>query len=128
MTTSPRCRTSCFGTTVCSRAWTSSAIPDPAQATFRQAWDANRNILVLYAKGELPKNACYRARETNLYSPWPNTEDPAVSTTANAGYLQARKDGSGSQTVQPRKGEGVHTVVVDTEPQPETEAADHGSK
>jgi hypothetical protein len=80
------------GTTVCSRAWTSSAIPDPAQATFRQAWDANRNILVLYAKGELPKNACYRARETNLYSPWPNTEDPALSTTANAGYLQARKD------------------------------------
>lgn len=80
------------GTTVCSRAWTSSKIPDPVQATFRQAWDANRNILVLYAKGELPKNSCYRPRESYLYSPWPNTEDPAVSATANSGYLAARKD------------------------------------
>ena len=86
------------GTTVCSRAWTSSAIPDPVQATFRQAWDANRNILVMYAKGELPKNSCYRPRESYLYSPWPNTEDPAVSTSANTGYLQARKDAlAGSQ-------------------------------
>ena len=86
------------GTTVCSRAWTSSAIPDPVQTTFRQAWDANRNILVMYAKGELPKNSCYRARENYLYSPWPNTEDPAVSTSANTGYLQARKDAlAGSQ-------------------------------
>lgn len=80
------------GTTVCSRAWTSSAVPDPTQATFGQVWGANRNILVMYAKGELPKNSCFRARESYLYSPWPNTEDPAVSTSANTGYLQARKD------------------------------------
>jgi len=90
------------GTTVCSRAWTSSKIPDVTQATFQQAWNAGRNILVLYAKGELPKNSCYRAREQVLYSPWPNTEDPAVSESANVQYLTSRQQalaGNGSCTV-----------------------------
>ena len=90
------------GSTVCSRAWTASAIPDIPNATLGQAWTAGRNLVVLYAKGQLPKRDCFRARESVLYSPWPNTEDPATSDTANLGYLQDRKNalaGSASCTV-----------------------------
>lgn len=78
------------GSTVCSRAWTSSAIPDVTKATLGQAWNAGRNLVVLYAKGQLPKGDCWRPRESVLYSPWPNTEDPATSTSANGGYLADR--------------------------------------
>ena len=73
-----------------------------AGATFQRVWDANRNVLVLYAKGQLPKNDCYRQRERVLYSPWPNTEDPAASASANLGYLTTRKSalaGQGSCSV-----------------------------
>ncbi|HQR78838.1 MAG TPA: hypothetical protein PLT68_01315 [Actinomycetota bacterium] len=90
------------GTSVCSRAWTAGKFPDVTQTTFGQAWQADRNILVLYAKGQLPAKSCYRQREQILYSPWPNTEDPAVSQTANAGYLANRQSalsGSASCTV-----------------------------
>jgi len=90
------------GSTVCSRAWTASTVPDVAGATFQRVWDANRNVLVLYAKGQLPKNDCYRQRERVLYSPWPNTEDPAASASANLGYLTTRKSalaGQGSCSV-----------------------------
>ena len=83
------------GSTVCSRAWTAAKVPDVTQATFRQAWDAGRNIVVLYAKGELPKTSCFRQREQVLYSPWPNTEDPAVSQAANVQYLTARQQALG---------------------------------
>lgn len=90
------------GSTVCSRAWTAGKLPDVAQTTFGQAWQADRNILVLYAKGQLPKKSCYRQREQVLYSPWPNTEDPVVSMTSNAEYLVARQSalvGASSCTV-----------------------------
>jgi hypothetical protein len=90
------------GSTVCSRAWTSSKISDVTQATLGQAWAADRNLLVLYAKGELPKKSCYRPRESVLYSPWPNTEDPVVSAAANLQYLTSRQaalEGSVSCTV-----------------------------
>jgi hypothetical protein len=86
------------GASVCSRAWNDSKIPDVTRATFRQAWDAGRNILVLYAKGELPKNSCYRQREEVLYSPWPNTEDPAKSATDNLGYLTTRQSALAGQS------------------------------
>ena len=79
------------GTTVCSRAWSASAIPDVANATLGQAWNAGRNILVLHATGELPRRDCFRPREQSLYSPWPNTEDPATSDAANLQYLQNRQ-------------------------------------
>lgn len=79
------------GTSVCSRAWNSSVAPDVLTTTLGQAWAADRNILVLFAKGELPKNTCYRPREQVLYSPWPNTDDPAKSATDNTSYLQARQ-------------------------------------
>lgn len=90
------------GTTVCSRAWTASRFPDPVTTTLGQAWAADRNLIVLYAKGQLPSRDCFRPREKSLYSPWPNTEDPAVSDSANLGYLQSRKAalaGSGACTV-----------------------------
>ncbi len=74
----------------CSRAWGAKTIPDPLSTTLGQAWAADKNILVLYAKGQLPDRDCYRPRESLLYSPWPNTEDPAVSDARNLGYLQAR--------------------------------------
>jgi hypothetical protein len=85
------------GTAVCSRAWSRKAIPtnDARLGTdvpISQAWTADRNILVLRAAGELPDRSCYRSREKALWSPWPNTQDPAASTAANAGYLQARSD------------------------------------
>jgi hypothetical protein len=79
------------GTSVCSRAWTASRFPDVASTTIGQAWAADRNIVVLYASGELPTRDCFRPREKSLYSPWPNTEDPAASDAANLGYLQARQ-------------------------------------
>lgn len=78
-------------TTTCSRAWSNSVIPDVTGATIGQAWQANRSIIVLYAKGELPKHGCYRQRESVLYSPWPNTEDPAVSDAKNLEYLTSRR-------------------------------------
>ncbi|MCU0297005.1 MAG: hypothetical protein MUF33_00635 [Candidatus Nanopelagicales bacterium] len=79
------------GSSVCSRAWNDKLVPDVIGTTFAQAWAANRNVLVLYAKGELPKNSCYRHREKVLYSPWPNTESPTVSASDNLGYLTDRK-------------------------------------
>lgn len=79
------------GSSVCSRAWNDKLIPDVIGATFAQAWAANRNLLVLYAKGELPKNSCYRQREKVLHSPWPNTESPSVSAADNLGYLTNRQ-------------------------------------
>jgi hypothetical protein len=79
------------GSTVCSRAWSAAKIPDVTSATLGQAWAANRNVLVLYAKGELPKNSCYRPREGVLQSQWPNTEDPLVSANANLQYLTSRQ-------------------------------------
>lgn len=79
------------GSSVCSRAWNSSVAPDVTKTTLQDAWTADRNILVLYAKGQLPKNSCYRQREKVLYSPWPNTSDPAESTAENTAYLNARK-------------------------------------
>ena len=79
------------GSSVCSRAWSSEKIPDVLSATLGQAWSAGRNIVVLYAKGQLPKNSCYRQREQVLYSPWPNTEDPAKSASDNLSYLTARQ-------------------------------------
>ncbi len=90
------------GSSVCSRGWTDKLIPDVTGATFGQAWAADRNLLVLYAKGELPKNSCYRQREKVLYSPWPNTESPATSAADNLGYLtnrQAALNGSAGCTV-----------------------------
>jgi hypothetical protein len=86
----------------CARAWGAGALPDPLNTTLGQAWKADKNILVLYANGELPKRDCYRQREPLLYSPWPNTEDPTVSDTRNLGYLQARNSaltGSAACTV-----------------------------
>lgn len=84
------------GTTVCSRAWSSAAVDVPdaklgTGVTLAQAWAANRNLLVLKADGELPTRSCYRSREQALWSPWPNTEDPAASVTANEGYLASRR-------------------------------------
>ena len=79
------------GVTTCSRAWGASMFPDPVSTTLGQAWTADKNILVLYAKGELPQRDCFRARESLLYSPWPNTEDPGVSDAKNLEYLTARK-------------------------------------
>ncbi len=79
------------GTTLCSRAWDSATFPDPLTATLGQAWAADRNLVVLHAQGELPSRSCWRPRETVLYSPWPNTEDPAVSDAANLQSLTARK-------------------------------------
>ncbi|MEZ5185450.1 MAG: hypothetical protein R2720_06870 [Candidatus Nanopelagicales bacterium] len=79
------------GHTVCSRSWSKSKFPDVTQATLGQAWAANRNLVVLYAKGQLPKNSCYRQRENVLYSPWPNTEDPVKSASDNSTYLTSRK-------------------------------------
>lgn len=79
------------GSTVCSRAWTSSRIGDVVSATLGQAWAANRNILVLYAKGQLPKKSCYRERAKVLDSKWPNTEDPAKSASDNLAYLTSRQ-------------------------------------
>lgn len=75
------------GTTACSRSWRTSA----TTTSLGQAWAADRNLVILYAKGELPKNSCYQRREPVLYSPWPNTDDPAVSAAKNLEYLQARK-------------------------------------
>lgn len=79
------------GTSVCSRAWDKSAAPDILTTTLGQAWSADRNIIVLYAKGELPTSDCYRQREQVLYSPWPNTEDPGKSTSDNLTYLNNRQ-------------------------------------
>ncbi len=79
------------GTSVCSRAWNDKVMPDVTGATFGQAWAAQRNVLVLYAAGELPKNSCYREREKVLYSPWPNTESPTISAADNLGYLTNRR-------------------------------------
>ena len=85
------------GSSVCSMAWTTSAAPDVLNTTLQQAWSANRNILVLYAQGELPKNSCYRPREQVLYSPWPNTADPSTSTADNFTYLSDRKSALAGQ-------------------------------
>jgi hypothetical protein len=85
-------------TTTCGRAWSATAIPDPLTATLGQAWAADRNILVLYAKGELPKRDCFRPRESVLYSPWPNTEDPATSDAANLTSLTSRQAALNGQT------------------------------
>ena len=90
------------GTSVCSRAWSASKLPDIPNTTLGQAWAAGRNLIVLYAKGELPTRDCFRARESVLYSPWPNTEDPAASDAANLTSLQDRQRalaGSASCTV-----------------------------
>lgn len=84
------------GTTVCSRAWSTSAIPVPdrrlgTDVPLAQVWAAGRNLLVLHARGELPTRSCYRDREKVLHSPWPNTQDPAVSAAANLKNLQSRQ-------------------------------------
>lgn len=79
------------GTTVCSRAWTAKAAPDVLNTTLGQAWAADRNLLVLYKKGELPKNSCYRPREKLVASQWPNTEDVAESDRDNLDYLTGRQ-------------------------------------
>ena len=47
------------GSSVCSRAWSSNKVADVTQAT-SDAWAADRNLVVLYAKGELPQKSCYR--------------------------------------------------------------------
>ena len=86
------------GNTVCSRAWTRTAFPDPLTTTLGQAWEAGRNIVVLHAAGQLPQRDCYHPREAVLYSPWPNTEDPTTSDTANLGYLQSRQAGLSGQS------------------------------
>ncbi|MEZ5118416.1 MAG: hypothetical protein R2686_00755 [Candidatus Nanopelagicales bacterium] len=86
------------GSTVCSRAWSSNKVPDVAQATLGQVWAIDRNLVVLYAKGELPKKSCYRPREKVLYSPWPNTDDPATSASDNLGYLTNRQSALAGQS------------------------------
>jgi hypothetical protein len=91
------------GTTVCSRAWTKKAAPDVANTALGRAWAADRNLIVLYKKGELPKRSCYRPREQVMASQWPNTEDVATSDEANVGYLTGRQSalasGSGCSLV-----------------------------
>lgn len=81
--------------TTCEVAWTRQAIPvnDKRLGTgvpLSRAWRAQRNIVVLIEDIGMPDTGCTRSREAALHSPWPNTEDPAVSKAANAGYLAER--------------------------------------
>lgn len=81
--------------TTCEVAWTRKAVPvaDKRLGTavpLRKAWRADRSILVLIEDVELPDTGCARSREAAIHSPWPNTEDPAVSKADNDAYLAER--------------------------------------
>ncbi len=81
--------------TVCSRAWSTSAMPgydtQIGNIPVGKAWIARKNLIVLFAAGEMFYNDCFRQRELALNSPWPNTQDPAVSVAKNTQYLKTRK-------------------------------------
>lgn len=81
---------------VCDAAWTSDVITAPdaqlsSNVTLKQAWDANRSLVVLFPKGVMPTEPCYRNRDVAIMSLWPNTEDPATSINYNLAELKDRK-------------------------------------
>ncbi|MEI6622104.1 MAG: hypothetical protein WCP28_09385 [Actinomycetes bacterium] len=84
------------GTTICSKAWDSNVIKVPdsdlaTKVTFKQVWDAGRNLAVLVDPAAVPSNPCYRNRDAAILSQWPKTQDPTVSTTYNSSELTARR-------------------------------------
>ena len=84
------------GRSVCDSAWSSDVITTPdaqlsTKVTLKQAWDANKSLVVLFPKGVMPKDPCYRNRDVAIMSLWPNTEDPATSLSYNLAELKDRK-------------------------------------
>lgn len=80
--------------TVCSRAWTPKTVgagPRKLATTVpvRRAWRTDRNLVVLMDP-DLPANSCYYDRSQAIMSPWPNTDIPEVSRSANESYLKER--------------------------------------
>jgi hypothetical protein len=45
---------------------------------------------VLFPAGDMPTRPCYRNRDQALLSLWPNTDDPAYSTSYNIDVLEQR--------------------------------------
>jgi len=83
--------------TVCERSWGADvldATPEglATSVTLEQAWAADRNLIVLVPGDFAATDPCYYPRTDAIISLWPNTEDPATSITANAGYLQERQE------------------------------------
>ncbi len=81
---------------VCQRAWSADVVDaTPAtlatDVTLQDAWDADRNLVVLVPDDTLAADPCYYPRSNAILSQWPNTEDPAVSLANNAEQLADRK-------------------------------------
>lgn len=90
---------------VCSRAWSSdvvNATPETLanKVTLGQAWQAQRNLVVLVPSDTLPTQPCYYPRTNAILSQWPNTEDPATSTSYNANELAERQQRLAAQPQQ----------------------------
>lgn len=84
------------GRSVCDSAWSRDVITTPdaqlsSKVTLKQVWDANKSIVVLFPKGVMPADPCYRNRDVAIMSLWPNTEDPATSLSYNLAELKDRK-------------------------------------
>jgi len=80
--------------TICESSWSHKKFPMAdtklAGVPVKRAWKNNRNLIVVFPKGDMPSRSCYRTREEVLTSLWPNTEIPAVSTTYNHEVLEKR--------------------------------------
>jgi len=112
---------------VCSRAWTRDVIDvadgDLARkVTFGHAWKADRNLVVLAEPDELPANPCFRNRDQAILSQWPETQDPAVSSTYNRTELEQRQAKSAAE---PPQCQGTQSVGAEADgtPKPGTEPA-----
>jgi hypothetical protein len=81
---------------VCERAWSADVLGGTPEAlatsvTLQDAWDADRNLVVLVPDSTLPESPCYYPRSNAILSQWPNTEDPAASLANNSEQLAQRQ-------------------------------------
>lgn len=82
------------GRTACQAAWSKKLVDVPdadlgTKVPIGKAWRIDRNVLIL-VPDYMPKSGCFRSREKAIASPWPNTDIPQVSKTANKEYLAER--------------------------------------
>lgn len=81
---------------VCDRAWDADVLGTTPESlatsvTLQDAWDADRNLVVLVPDATLPASPCYYPRSNAILSQWPNTEDPAASLQKNSEQLAERR-------------------------------------
>lgn len=82
---------------ICSTAWSGDVISTPddrlgRSVPIKRAWREGVSVVVYFKAGEKPSaDPCFRSRWAAGSFLYPNTDDPAKSTSDNLGYLRERK-------------------------------------